>query len=295
MRIKLILTSLFLISIGLISGCTPASSTTNADPDSVAIVESDSGTSEFQIIVPANDMHVGEPRIPFIIRDGDNMVREINQVFLTVLDINTQPYSVVWEGPAINYSDYTVPYWVFHPEIETAGNYGIRANILATDGSTSQAQFAVAILEDSIAPGIGDAGILSESRTAFDLESIKIISSDFQEPDPELYSMTVAEALGNGRPTVISFSTPAYCATAFCAPVLQTVKDVKAVKSDEINFLHVEIFSDFQEFITDQTVLDWELQSEPWTYVLDADGIVTARLAGPVSATELESHLLFNQ
>lgn len=293
MRLKLIPISLLLPLISLISACTPADPSSNSpiDEEVVAVVESESGAPEFQILVPANDLHIGEPRIPFIIRDGPNMVREVSQVFLTVLDINEQPFTVVWEGSAVNYSDYTVPYWVIRPNIETAGNYGIRANILEADGTTSEAQFAVAILEDSIAPSVGDAGIPSESRTAFDAETIKEISSDFQDPDPDLYTMTVTEALNNGRPTVISFSTPAYCSTVFCAPVLQSVKDVKAENSDEFDFLHIEIFADFQELVTDQTVLDWKLQSEPWTYILDADGIVTARLAGPVSAGELTDQL----
>ena len=32
---------------------------------------------------------------------------------------------------------------------------------------------------------------------------------------------------------------------------------------------------------------DWYLQSEPWVFVIDADGIITARFEGPASPEEL--------
>ena len=256
----------------------------------VIITDSDSSISEFQILIAANDMATGTPRIPFIVRDGPNMVREIDQIFLTVLDINVDPIVAVWEGSAISFSDYEVPYWVFYPEIEKAGNYGIQADILLADGGTTESQFAVAIQGDAIAPAVGDPGFPSESRTAFDAESIEAISSDFQNPDPELYRLTLAEALSNGRPTIISFSTPSFCATAFCAPVLETVKEIKGDNPD-FDYVHIEIFGDFETLKPHQTVVEWQLQSEPWTYVLDADGIVTARFGGPVSPSELKSQL----
>lgn len=250
----------------------------------------DSDVSAYQIAIAANDMAVGTPRIPFIVRDGYDMVRDIEQINLTVLDINQEPFAVVWEGSAVNYSDYAIPYWVFYPEISQAGNYGIKADLILQDGSLTEAQFAVAIQDEAFAPAVGDAGVPSESRTAFDAETIKAISSDFQNPDPELYTLTLAEALSNGRPTVVSFSTPSYCKTAFCAPVLETVKKVKQ-RYPAFDYVHIEIFADFETLETDPTVKEWQLQSEPWTYVLDKNGIVTARFGGPVSPMELEAQL----
>ena len=287
-----ILSAILLILTILIASCSQPVPTSENDPDSpVVILDSDSGVAEFQILIVANDMEVGTPRIPIIVRDGPNMVREIDQIFLTVLDINEEPFTVVWEGPATNFSDYAVPYWVFYPEIEKAGNYGVQADILLNDGATTESQFAVAIQDDAIAPAVGDPGFPSESRTAFDAEAIKEISSDFQNPDPEFYRLTLAEALSNGRPTVISFSTPSFCATAFCAPVLETMKEVKS-KNADFDYIHIEVFANFETLKPHQTINEWQLQSEPWTYVLDANGIVTARFGGPVSPSELGSQLV---
>jgi len=296
MRSKFISITLFLIgTLPLLTSCSQPSSAVDStnSKGGAAIVEPSSGASQFQILIIANDMQIGTPRIPIVIRDGQHMAQGIDQLSLTVFSISPEgaaENAPVWEGSATGYTDYAVPYWVFYPTIKTAGNYGIKADMILSNGEAAEAQFAVAIGEKAIAPAVGDAGIPSESRTAFDTDTIKEISSDFQNPDPDLYTLTLAQALANSRPTVISFSTPAYCKTAFCAPVLETVKQVKA-KHAEYDFIHIEIFDDFQELTTHQTIKDWQLQSEPWTYVLDANGIVTGRFGGPVSVSELETHL----
>lgn len=280
----------------LILGCAPSSNIAQDGDDPVVVLgeSSDpntgvSGVSEFQIVIPANDLGVGTPRIPFIIMDGGSMVREVEQVFITVFDLSGDGPKAIWEGGATNYSDYAVPYWVFYPQIDAAGNYGMRADLLTETGESSQAQFAVAIQDDAIAPNVGDAGIGSNSPTGTG-DELKLISSD-TNPDVDLYQITLADALANGRPTVISFSTPSYCQTAICAPVLDSVKQLKDSNGGEADFVHIEIFADFETFETASTVLEWNLQSEPWTYVVDGNGTITARFAGPVSPSELEAAL----
>ena len=246
--------------------------------------------SKYTILVASNDMEVGMPRIPFIVKDGQSTATEIAQISLAAINITKAPFDVVWEGGATNFSDYTVPYWVFYPEIDVAGKYGVQATLLLEGGETVQHQFVITIQEDAVAPAVGEAGFPSESRIAVDATSISKISSDFQNPDPDFYKLSLAEALNNGRPTIISFSTPAFCTTAFCAPVLETMKEIKREHID-FDYVHIEIFDDFETLTLHQTINEWQLQSEPWTYILNADGIVAARFGGPVSPAELKSHL----
>ncbi|MEM9775585.1 MAG: hypothetical protein AAF902_13470 [Chloroflexota bacterium] len=249
-----------------------------------------SGVSELQILIPANDIEAGNPRIPFILMDGTAMERGAQQVFLTMIEIDGESPAPVWEGSATNYSDYEVPYWVFYPEIENPGTYGVLARILQEDGSSTEAQFAVSILEDAIAPNVGDTAVSVQTQVSDDIETIKTFSSDF-DPDVDLYQISLDDALTNGKPTVISFSTPAYCQTAICAPVLSTVKSVKDELAGSADFVHVEIFADFETFEVAQPISDWRLQSEPWTYVVDSSGVITGRFAGPVSPAELKASL----
>ncbi|MEM8860149.1 MAG: hypothetical protein AAGD96_17595 [Chloroflexota bacterium] len=286
-----------LLALLLLVACSPATTNTQDDSEAVVILgeSEDSATglstvSELQILIPANDMEVGTPRIPFILMDGGRMEREAKQVFLSVFQIDSESSAPIWEGTATNYSDYEVPYWVFYPQIDEPGNYGVLARILQADDSSTEAQFAVAILESAIAPAVGDLGVGSQTPVSDDLETIQTFSSDF-DPDVDLYQVSLDEALNNGRPTVISFSTPAYCQTAICAPVLNSVKSVKNENSSGIDFVHVEIFSDFETFEVAESISEWQLQSEPWTYVLDSNGVITSRFAGPLSPTELQASI----
>jgi hypothetical protein len=111
--------------------------------------------------------------------------------------------------------------------------------------------------------------------------------------------MTLTEALDSGRPTVLIFSTPAYCLTATCGPLLDTVKDL-APGYPEVNFIHIEVYTGLNQpdFAPDPAHLApaagaayWNLPSEPWVFVIDETGTVIARFEGAVTGDELVSAL----
>ncbi len=90
---------------------------------------------------------------------------------------------------------------------------------------------------------------------------------------------------------MVTFATPAYCTSRMCAPVLNSVKAVAAEHKDGINFIHIEVYKQFQPLVYADEMEAWGLTSEPWTFVLDREGKVAARLGGPLSQTELEQVL----
>lgn len=274
----------------LLIGCTsePAAPTPSSE-STAAVVEG--GTSAVQPVVAANDFEVGTPRIPIIFFDGPSMSADVQEAEMTLFDLSQEPAERLETYPATNYSDYTVPYWVFRPEIETAGIYGIVARITLADGTTEDVQLTIQIEEENSAPLVGDKAIPSENRTLETEPDINKLSSG-QDPNPALYQMTVAEAIESGRPTVVAFNTPAYCQTAICAPVLQSIQSTHEQYGDQANFIHLEIFKQFNpELIQADEVAEWNLPSEPWTFILDEEGVIQARLGGPVSPTELSTEL----
>ncbi len=149
----------------------------------------------------------------------------------------------------------------------------------------------IEVVEDSVVPNVGDPAPPSESLTGLTAEAIAAISTDV-EPDPDLYDLSIAEAVNNGRPTVVAFATPAFCQTALCGPTLETVKAAAAGR-DDIDVVHVEPF-DLE--LAPQGVLDpipsmadWGLVTEPWVFVIDADGLVAATFEGIIGGAELEA------
>lgn len=130
----------------------------------------------------------------------------------------------------------------------------------------------------------------SETRTSAD-HDLSVISSD-PEPDPSFYVLSVDEAIDSG-PSVIIFATPAWCMTQTCGPLLDQVKELSG-EFPQLNFVHVEVYQDiqvetFEQLELVEAVLEWGLPSEPWVFVTDADGVVTAAFEGAASDEELRA------
>jgi hypothetical protein len=250
-----------------------------------------SGVTDLQVAVATNDLAVGTPRIPFILYDGPEQVADAQSVQITAFDLSLATQQAGWTGPAASYSDYAVPYWVVYPEVAAAGNWGLLAEVTLADGAVVQAPFTVQIVEQSASPAIGSPAPASENRTLETEPDIAKLTSG-SDPEPGLYQMTVAEALASGRPTVVTLATPAFCQTQICTPVVDSVEAVYDEYKEQANFIHLEIYKDFQALEPADEVAEWGLQSEPWTFVIDADGNITARFGGPISPRELMEALV---
>jgi hypothetical protein len=73
--------------------------------------------------------------------------------------------------------------------------------------------------------------------------------------------------------------------------VVDSIEAVYDEFGDEANFIHVEVYKLFDPLTIADEVTEWGLTSEPWTFVLDEDGTVVARLGGPISPQEVTAAL----
>lgn len=169
-----------------------------------------------------------------------------------------------------------------------SGNW--EATLTNATGSAQTSPFTVS--ETVVVPEVGSPAPASASRTSAD-GSLEQITTD-PEPDPTFYELSIADAVTSGRPSVIVFATPAFCTTAVCGPTMEVVKSV-AADFTEVNFVHVEVYENIDDpqgaLIEVDAVTEWGLQTEPWVFVVDAEGIVAARFEGTVGANELERAL----
>ena len=248
------------------------------------------GPSSLQTFVVTDGFAVGQPRVPFVLYDGPSTVATAQAVHIELFDLSQGDPVKIWAGDATGYNDYAVPYWIIRPEIPTPGNWGLGATVTLADGTTTTTQFVIAVAETSPLPAVGSRPPASQNRTLSTEPDISKLTSG-QNPLPALYQMTVAEALDSGKPTVITFATPAFCQTAICAPVVSSVETVYQEVGEAANFIHLEIYQEFDPLVQADEVTEWQLTSEPWTFVLDGAGQVTAVLGGPVSPQELLDEL----
>ncbi|MCI0843336.1 MAG: hypothetical protein J4N36_06190, partial [Chloroflexi bacterium] len=147
---------------------------------------------------------------------------------------------------------------------------------------------------------IGDPAPLSEQLLLSDVDDITEIDTS-EIPIPEQHDMTVADAVTSGKPTVIAITTPAFCESQICGPTKTFFDDLYSQYGDVANFVHVEPYqvqpvrdgecaqlSDCLNPIVDE----WRLQSEPWVFIVDAEGNIAAKFDGLVTFEELEQALL---
>jgi hypothetical protein len=106
-----------------------------------------------------------------------------------------------------------------------------------------------------------------------------------------MYEVSADDAVTNGTPAVIVFATPAFCQTAVCGPMLDQVKELRSTSDGALDWVHVEVYEledvDPNDLTPVPAALEWGLPSEPWVFVVDADGVVTHRFEGVVSEGEL--------
>ena len=153
------------------------------------------------------------------------------------------------------------------------------------------------VFEDSFAPEVGEPAPLAPTPTLSELTLDELTTDD--EPDPRFYELSLEQAVASGKPTVLVFSTPAYCQTSACGPLLDLVKDA-APGHPDVNFIHVEVFTGLTDpdFVPDLAHLapaagaDWyNLPTEPWVFVIDGAGVISDRFEGVMDSTELEAAL----
>lgn len=152
--------------------------------------------------------------------------------------------------------------------------------------------FAVQVAGSPLTVGVGEPAPPSDTPTIADHPDLSEISSD-PDPNPAFYRLSIAEAVASGRPTVIAFATPKFCQTAVCGPTLDVLETLIA-EYPEVNFLHVEVFTnldDPQNLATVPAVVEWGLPTEPWVFVVDAAGVVVGRFEGVVDPADLASIL----
>lgn len=278
-------TLLFILTTLGLAAC----STTSPPPEAEGVGVAE-GASALQIVLVSADFAVGEPRISFAVFDGSSTATDVAGIRVNALelgeDLSATDQAPAWSGDATGYTDYEVPYWVITPRLERPGYWGMIAEITRDDGTTTRADFVVEVQADSSAPAVGQPAPLSENRTLATVPDIALLSSA-NDPDPAFYQLTVAQAVAAGQPTVVGFLTPAFCQTKWCAPVLDSLEAARDETGGEVQYIHIEVYDDFQKLSLVKEMAEWGLESEPWVFVLDGEGRVVARFSGPLSPTEL--------
>jgi hypothetical protein len=173
-------------------------------------------------------------------------------------------------------------------EFSQKGDYAVLAATKQQDGSLTGATSQVKVVEqdESPIPAIGEKAPKVHTETLEDAKG-DVSMIDTRVPPSDMHD-DFAESLGK-EPVALLFATPQLCASRVCGPVTDIELQMKAKYGDRMKFIHQEVWVDNDTTKGLREPLQkFGLPTEPWLFVVDKSGKITARLEGSIGVKQFE-------
>ncbi|MEO8207747.1 MAG: hypothetical protein ABI598_01835 [Chloroflexota bacterium] len=182
-----------------------------------------------------------------------------------------------------------------------AGTWGVEFTTAVGAEEPEKIRMTFDVATSSPVKRIGDKAPASNTLAASAVDGdLARISTD-TDPDPAFYKTSVKDAVAAHQPFVLIFATPKFCQSAQCGPTLNRIKPL-AADYPTVTFIAVEPYElTFQDGsltpVLDANgdlqavpaVSEWGLLTEPWVFVVNREGIVTASFEGILSVDEIRA------
>jgi hypothetical protein len=181
------------------------------------------------------------------------------------------------------------PYYPLAFTPPEAGDYEARAAFSATP-----MKFKVDTRDKVKLVQVGDALRPVLTPTTADARGVDPVCTRSPKPCP-FHAVTLTDAIASKKPIVFAISTPGFCQTAICGPVLELLVEM-APSLSRFQIVHAEVYVEPNKQSsgapkTTEAIATYGLEYEPSLYVADAGAIVRARLDFSWDRTELEAAL----
>ena len=270
------------------------------------------GGKAYSGLIAASEFVVGENRFPFglVARDGGFLEDARVRVRFFSLEDGTPELlaeeAAEWrtiegvtphrhpDGETHLHLDFRGVYVVDSVELPTPGIWEAEFDVSGAYGGPDVTSAAFAVSAGPTAPGVGERVPATENPTIHDVASFAEVSTRAVEDD--LHELSVAQALEVGRPFVVVFASPRFCVSAMGGPVTDTIAAVHDRFRGRADFIHIEPWDleaarNEGRLIPSPVMDEWRLPTEPWTFVVGADGRVVKRFEGLVTGDEVAAAL----
>jgi hypothetical protein len=176
-----------------------------------------------------------------------------------------------------------------HPEFPKRGKYAVLATTKKPDGTLTGAtgQIDVSTAKADPIPSVGDKAPKVHTET---LESAggDIAKIDTRDPPSDMHKVDFADVVGK-KPVALLFSTPQLCQSRVCGPVTDMELQMQSKYGDKMKFIHQEVWqdNDINKGLR-EPLRQFNLPTEPWLFVVNDKGTVTARLEGSIGVQQFE-------
>jgi hypothetical protein len=291
--------ALTVLSCLLLAGCggSDGEQASATDPETSATLEELwRAPGDDVAVIPGTENHEpGELRVSFLVVDAEGAVVTLPTARVWVADaLDASPFLETEAKlerigvPGGDEADATHIY-VAHFRVPRAGTYWLLAE--PEGGPTKvQALGNVVVSKEDAPPDVGDPAVASRTPTLSSTGGDTSALTTRTPPDETLLEHSVADSLKAHVPFVVTFATPKYCSSRTCGPVVDVVEEVsRRFEGDGVRFIHVEVFEGNDPAKGfNRWMQEWELPTEPWTFLVDDRGTIVERFEGTVSVNELE-------
>ena len=267
------------------------------------------GGPEFSALIVTTDLSLGENRVAFGLLNREGMPLRTDEAVVEAIYLPSgQSQGSVQDTANARFIQWPVGQQgvftatlnlnqVGECTVQSSGCWVLRVRTIGPDGAPITALANFPVRAQSSTPGIGNSVPASVTLKGEDVEDLATITSS-AVPDPDLYRLSIHEALAEDKPLVVVFATPAFCVSAACGPQVEVISQLKDRFSDEANFIHVEVFADPHLIEGGRpsggivpSVTEWNLPTEPWTFIITKDGLMHSKFEAFASLEELEDSL----
>ncbi len=252
------------------------------------------------VIAPAAQVFaVGDNRYPFgVFTRGNAQVSDVDVALYfarhergpvtgplpaQVSSLEVKPaYRAAGEDPDEAKSVYVVP----KVDFDRKGPWVAIAMIRGEEG-LEVSRVPSPVVGQAAVPEIGERAPLIHTPTAADVGG-DLAKIDTRIPPDQMHEVDFAEVLRR-KPIVLVFATPALCQSRVCGPVVDVAEQVAEEYDGEAEFIHMEVYQDNDPGKGIRAQLRaYHLPTEPWTFLIDRDGVIRDRLEGAYGVAELE-------
>lgn len=297
-HLKISILTFLLISFSGIYGCGNSAAPTSSTTPATTLPQLDTPkptTLNIQPVLGSTDISVGTNRLVFaLLTKNREIVRAPTaNLSLYLLDGDTAVPKGTTTATFRRWPASSGGVFTAQVNFTMPGPWIIRITPAGVDVGENTPTITLDVKTKSLTPSLGTYVPKTQNITATDVSSLREITTD-QNPDPDLYKMTIAEALQLKQPLLITFATPAFCTSATCGPQVDVIKNIKESFSEKATFIHIEMYENPLEMLENpgkgrmvEAVQAWGLPTEPWTFVVDAEGRLVAKFEGFASYQEL--------
>lgn len=181
-----------------------------------------------------------------------------------------------------------IPYYLGAVAFPHQGVYTLRINATLRSGQAAQGVVNVIVTTHSPEPPIGFHMPALHQPTTTDVNG-DLTKIDSGVPPDDWHTTTVADGLAQHKPMVLYFGNPGRCATRTCGPTVKVLQELCTTYCSKLLFEHIEVHYPASADATNPAFAQMGFESEPWTYFVNAQGVIADRFEGPVTLAQLQA------